>query len=109
MKNAISLVFQSWFIVNFNSCVSLETISQTFSCQKALSISTNAGSVTEVASRSATQCAVQCINDKLCQRASYDEMTKVCRMSHDISTNDCGVEKEATETSVFCMKPQGKY
>ena len=109
MTNAISFLFQSWIIVDFNSCVSLEKNIQTFKCQNKLSISTNAGSVTEVASRSATQCTVQCINDKLCQRASYDEMTNVCRMSHDSYINDCDVEKEAIETSVFCMKPQGNY
>jgi hypothetical protein len=63
MTNAISFLFQSWIIIYFNSCVSLEKNIQTFTCQKALSISTNAGSVTEVASRSATQCTVQCIND----------------------------------------------
>lgn len=109
MTNAISFLFQSWIIVNCNSCASLEIINQMFTCQKALSISIHAGSVTEVTSRSATHCAVQCIYDKLCQRASYDEKTNVCRMSHDISTNDCDVEKEATDTSVFCWKPQGKY
>jgi len=70
----------------------------------ALSISKKESDVTEIESGSIIDCARECKRNNLCHRASYDTLTKRCQISNDQTSNNCGVEKEAIQTSILLKR-----
>ena len=108
MSSVISLPFKLWIIINLVCFVSSDISSHHFVLHEALGISTNASDITEIASRSATECASVCMRNNLCHRASYDRMTKRCRIFNDQTNRNCDVGLDVVHTSVFLKKVDGK-
>ena len=108
MASVISLPFKLWIIINLACFVSSAISSQHFVLHKALGISTNASDVTEIASRSDIECASVCTRNNLCHRASYDRMTKRCRIFNDQTNRNCDVGLDVVQTSVFLKTADGK-
>ena len=108
MSSVISLLFKLWIIINLACFVSSDSSSQHFVLHKALCISTKASDVTEIASRSAIECASVCKRNNLCHKASYDTMTKRCRIFNDDTGRNCDVGLDVAQTSVFLKKVDGK-
>ena len=108
MSRVISLPFKLWIIINLVCFVSSDISLQHFVVHKALSLSTNASDVTEIASRSVLDCARKCKSNNLCHRASYDTMTKRCRIFNDHTGRNCDVGLDVTQTSVFLKTVDGK-
>ena len=104
MSCVISLPDKLWIIINVVCFVS----SQRFVLHSELSISTKASDVTEIASSSAIECACVCKRNNLCHRASYDRMTKRCRIFNDQTYRNCDVGLDVVQTSVFLKKVDGK-
>jgi len=108
MSSVISLPFKHWIIMNLACFVSSDISLQHFVLHKALGISTRASDVTEIASRSATECASVCKRNNLCHKASYDRMTKRCRIFNDQANRNCDVGMDVVQTSVSLKKVDGK-
>ena len=108
MSRVFSLPFKLWIIINLVCFVSSDISSHHFVLHEALGISTNASDITEIASRSATECASVCMRNNLCHRASYDRMTKRCRIFNDHTGRNCDVGLDVTQTSVFLKTVDGK-
>ena len=104
----ISLPFKLWIIINLLCFVSSDISLQHFVGHKALSLSANAPDVTDIASRSVLHCAPECNSNNLCHRASYDKMTKRCRIFNDHTGRNCDVGLDVIQTSVFLKKYDGK-
>ena len=100
--------FKIWIILNLLSFVSSNISSQLFVLHNALSISTNASDVTEITSSSDLDCARECKRSKLCHRASYDRLTKQCRIFNDQTSRNCDVGLDVMQTSVFLKTVDGK-
>ena len=108
MSSVTSATFEFWIIFNLLSFVSSDSSSQRFIINSALSISTKASDVTEIASSSVIDCAHECNRINLCHRASYDTMTKRCRIFNDQTSRNCDVGLDIIQTSVFLKKADGK-
>jgi hypothetical protein len=108
MSSVTYVPFKLWIIFNLLSFVSSNMSSQRFVLHSALSISTTASDVTEIASRSKIDCACKCTSNKLCRRASYDRLTKRCRIFNDQTSRKCDVGLHVIQTSVFLKKVDGK-
>ena len=99
MSSVISLPVKLW-IINVVCFVS----SQRFVLHGELTISTKASDVTEIASRSAIECASVCTRNNLCHRASYDRMTKRCRIFNDQTNRNCDVGLDVACAYVCILK-----
>jgi hypothetical protein len=108
MSSVISLPFKLWIIINLACFISSEIPSQQFVLHKELSISTKASDVSEIGSPSAIACAGVCMRNNLCHRASYDRMTKRCRIFNDQTNRNCDVGLDVVQTSVFLKTVDGK-
>jgi hypothetical protein len=64
--------------------------------------------VTEITSRSDIECACECKRNTLCHRASYDRLTKRCRIFNEHIGRNCDVGLDVIQTSVFLKKVDGK-
>lgn len=109
MFRVISLPFKILIILNIACFVSCDFSSQPFTLYKSLGISTNAADITEIASDSAIHCASVCILNNVCHRASYDIMTKKCRIYNDQTNRNCDVWLDVIQTSLFLRKVGGKF
>ena len=108
MSSVISVSFKLWIIMNLAFLVSSDIFSQRFVIHESLSISTNASDVTETESSSVIDGARDCKRNTLCHRASYDRLTKQCRIFHEQTTRNCAVGLYVIQTSVFLEKVYGK-
>ena len=108
MSSVISLPFKLWIIINLLCFVSSDISSQHFVGHKALSLSTNAPDVTDIASRSVLDCARECNSNNLCHRANYDRLTKPCRILNEQTGRNCDVGMDVIHTSVFLKIADGK-
>ena len=108
MSSVTYVPFKLWIILNLLSFVSSNMSSQRFVLHNGLSISTTTSDVTEITSRSAIDCACECTSNKLCHRASYDRLTKRCRIFNEQTSRNCDVGLDVTQTSVFITKVDGK-
>ena len=108
MSSVTYVPFKLWIILNLLSFVSSNMSSQRFVLHNGLSISTTASDVTEITSRSVIDCACECTSNKLCHRASYDRLTKRCRIFNEQTSRNCDVGLDVTQTSVFIKKVDGK-
>jgi hypothetical protein len=108
MSSVTYVPFKLWIIFNLLSFASSNISSQRFILHNALSISTTASDVTEITSRSAIDCARECTSNKLCHRASYDRLTKRCRIFNEQTSRTCDVGLDVIQTSVFLKKVDGK-
>ena len=108
MSSVISVSFKLWIIMNLAFLVSSDIFSQRFVIHDSLSISTNASDVTETESSSVIDCARDCKRNTLCHRASYDRLTKRCRIFNEQTTRNCAVGLDVIQTSVFLEKVYGK-
>jgi hypothetical protein len=97
-----------WIIFNLLSFVSSNMSSQRFVLHNASSISTTASDVTEITSTSDIDCARKFTSNKLCHRASYDRLTKRCRIFNEQTSRNCDVGLYVIQTSVFLKKVDGK-
>jgi len=104
----ISLPFKLWIILNLACFVSSDISSQRFVIYDSLRISTKASDVTELESSSVIDCTCECKRNNLCHRASYDTMTKRCRIINDQTSKNCDVGLDVIQTSVFLKKVDGK-
>ena len=100
--------FKLWIILNLLSFVSSNISSQRFVLHSALSISTKSSDVTEITSSSVIDCACECKSNNLCHRASYDRMTKQCRILNEQTSRNCDEGLDVIQTSVFIKKVDGK-
>jgi hypothetical protein len=108
-KSSVTYVpFKLWIIFNLLSFASSNISSQRFILQNALSISTTASDVTEITSRSVIDCARECTSNKFCHIASYDRLTKRCRIFNEQNSRTCDVGLDVIQTSVFLKKVDGK-
>jgi hypothetical protein len=108
MSSVTNVSFKLWIILNILSCVSSNNSSQRFVLYNTLSISTKASDVTEITSRSDIECACECKRNTLCHRASYDRLTKRCRIFNEQTSRNCDVGLDVTQTSVFITKVDRK-
>ena len=108
MSSATNVSFKLWIILNLLSCVSSNNSSQRFVLYNTLSISTKASDVTEITSQSNIECACECKRNTLCHRASYDRLTKRCRIFNEHISRNCDVGLDVVQTSVFLTKVDGK-
>ena len=108
MSSVTNVSFKLWIILNILSCVSSNNSSQRFVLYNTLSISTKASDVTEITSRSDIECACECKRNTLCHRASYDRLTKRCRIFNEHIGRNCDVGLDVIQTSVFLKKVDGK-
>ena len=108
MSSVTYVPFKLWIIINLLSFVSSNISSQRFVLHNALSISTKASDVTEITSSSNIDCACECKRNKLCHRASYDRLTKRCRIFNEHTSRNCDVGLDVIQTSVFLKKADGK-
>jgi hypothetical protein len=108
MSSATYVPFILWIIFNLFSCVSSNISSQRFVLHNALSISTKASDVTEIKSRSNIECARECKRNKWCHRASYDRLTKRCRIFNEHTSRKCDVGLDVIQTSVFIAEVEGR-
>jgi hypothetical protein len=108
MSSVTYVPFKLWIIFNLLSFASSNISSQRFILQNALSISTTASDVTEITSRSVIDCAHECTSNKFCHRASYDRLTKRCRIFNEQNSRTCDVGLDVIQTSVFLKKVDGK-
>ena len=108
MSSVTYVPFKLWIIFNLLSFVSSNMSSQRFVLHSALSISTTASDVTEITSRSKIDCASKCTSNKLCHRASYDRLTKRCRIFNEQTSRNCDVGLDVIQTSAFLKKVDGK-
>ena len=108
MSSVTHVPFKIWIIVNLLSFVSSNISSQRFVLHNALSISTKASDVTEITSSSDMDCARECKRNKLCHRASYDRLTKRCRILNEQTSKNCDVGLDLIQTSLFLKKVDGK-
>jgi hypothetical protein len=88
--------------------VSSNMSSQRFVLHNGLSISTKPSDVTEITSSSVIDCARECKSNKLCHKASYDILTKWCRIFNEQTIRNCDVGMDVIQTSVFLKKVDGK-
>ena len=89
--------YKLWIIIIIVCFVS----SQRFVTHDALSISKKASDVAEIESGSVIDCTRDCKRNNLCNRASYDKLTKRCRIVNDETSRNCDVEMDVIQTSVF--------
>ena len=108
MSSVTYVPFKLWIIFNLLSFASSNISSQRFILHNALSISTTASDVTEITSSSVIDCALECTSNKLCHRASYDRLTKRCRIFNEQTSRTCDVGLDVIQTSVFLKKYDGK-
>ena len=108
MSSVTYVPFKLWIIFNLLSFVSSNMSSQRFVLHNGLSISTTASDVAEITSRSVIDCACKCTNNKLCRRASYDILTKRCRIFNEQTSRNCDAGMDVIQTSVFRKKVDGK-
>ena len=108
MSSATYVPFKLWIILNLPSFASSNISSQRFVLHSALSISTTASDVTEITSSSVIDCACECTSNKLWHRASYDRLTKQCRIFNEQTSRNCDVGLDVIQTSVFLKKVDGK-
>ena len=108
MSSVTYTPFKLWIILNLLSFVSSNISIQRFVLRNALSISTKASDVTEITSSSVIDCARECTSNKLCHRASYDRLTKQCRIFNKHTNRNCDVGLDVIQTSVFLKKVDGK-
>jgi hypothetical protein len=108
MSSVTNVSFKLWIILNILSCVSSNNSSQRFVLYNTLSISTKASDVKEITSRSDIECACECKRNTLCHRASYDRLTKRCRIFNEHIGRNCDVGLDVIQTSVFLKKVDGK-
>jgi hypothetical protein len=108
MSSVTYVPFKLWIILNLLSFVSSNISIQRFLLHSALSISTKASNVTEITSRSDIECACECKLNKWCHRASYDRLTKRCRIFNEHTSRNCDVGLDVIQTSVFLTKVDGK-
>ena len=104
MSSVTYVSFKLWIILNLLSFVSSNISSQRFVLHSALSISTKA----EITSRSNIECACECKRNTLCHRASYDRLTKRCRIFNEQTSRNCDVGLDVIQTSAFLKKVDGK-
>ena len=102
------VAFKLWIIFNLLSFVSSNMSSQRFVLHNGLSISTKPSDVTEITSSSVIDCARECKSTKLCHRASYDILTKRCRIFNEQTSRNCDAGMDVIQTSVFRKKVDGK-
>jgi hypothetical protein len=108
MSSVTNVSFKLWIILNLLSCTSSNNSSQHFVLHNTLSISTKASDVTEITSQSDIECACECKRNTLCHRASYDRLTKRCRIFNEQTSRNCDVGLDVIQTSVFLKKADGK-
>jgi hypothetical protein len=108
MSSVTNASFKLWIILNLLSCVSSNNSPQRFVLHNTLSISTKASDVTEITSRSDIECASECKRNTLCHRASFDRLTKRCRIFNKHTSRNCDVGLDVIPTSVFLKKVDGK-
>ena len=108
MSSVTYAPFKLWIILNLLSLVSSNISSQRFVLHSALGISTKASDVTEVKSSSNIDCARECKRNKWCHRASYDRLTKQCRIFNEHTSRKCDVGLDVIPTSVFIAEVEGK-
>jgi hypothetical protein len=108
MSSATYVLFILWIIFNLFSCVSSNISIQRFVLHSALSISTKASDVTEITSRSNIECSCECKRNKWCHRASYDRLTKRCRIFNEHTSWKCDVRLDVIQTSVFIAEVEGR-
>ena len=108
MSSVTYVPFKLWIISNLLSFVSSNMSSQRFFLHNGLSISTTASDVTNITSMSVIDCARECTSNKLCHRASYDRLTKRCRIFNEQNSRNCDVGLDVIQTSVFIKKVDGK-
>jgi hypothetical protein len=108
MSGVTYVAFKLWIIFNLLSFVSSNMSSQRFVLHNGLSISTKPSDVTEITSSSVIDCARECKSTKLCHRASYDILTKRCRIFNEQTSRNCDVWLDVIQTSVFIKNVDGK-
>ena len=108
MASVTYVPFKLWIILSLLSFVSSNISSQRFVLHNALSISTKASDVTVITSSSHIECACECKRNTLCHRASYDRLTKRCRIFNKHTNRKCDVGLDVIQTSVFLKKVDGK-
>ena len=108
MSSVTYVPFKLWIILNLLSFVSFNIFSQRFVLHNALSISTKSSDVTEITSSSDIECACECKRNKVCHKASYDRLTKRCRIFYEQTSRNCDVGWDAIQMSVFLKKVDGK-